>query len=476
MKKTKTKAQKSESKAKITVTVLMCLVAVCLCTVIGLGAFTDVFSGEREVKAVTLVLSQAQSDELEKRLSIAAPLTQVGFKSEGSNASELLEYILPGSDKGLYACYGYEKAQKQTQADPAMRFQDEQGNYSYYKIGVGEIDSILECFDIITDHTVNTKDIYCFDGYYYFKDSDKADVSGSLKGSITSSKRIQDGRYYVTCDFDGKEAYVVASKSDEDDSPWKICEISSTALFDQLGIMIKSEKESAYDFESETQIIEGKTNDGVIYCKYTLTYPVFYGKSAGEAEANRFYQSVLSYYEQLSGDSDKLYKSYIKSGGDVNKLPLEVNYSAKVTYVKGNYIGVTNEISESLINISSINSDDDDFEGIIPANKTIEAFVFDAQTGDYVTKDNILGKDYQLIESLLYRLYNGYDYADLFSDSAVNSADIPDDADHLGEKIYLSAGTFCDKGYMFCYVCDEGYRQDVVIDFDIKDIFEITVD
>lgn len=473
MKKVKTKAQKSEIRAKAAVTVLTCLVAVCLCGVIAVSTFTDFFSGEREVKAVALVLSQSEQEALQSQLSMAAPLIDKGFKCENSSAKELLSYVLPGDDKGLYACYGYEKAEKQDTPDPAKRFQNEAGEYAYYKIEADKIDKLLDCFDISIDHTVNLKDIYCYDGYYYFGADCLSEVADtSLKASIAVSKRIQDGRYYVTCSFGSKTAYVVATRS-EDEAAWKICEISSTPLFDQLGIMIKPQTQNVYDYDMKTQIIEGKTDDGVLYCKYTLTYPLFYGESAGEKEANRFYQSVLSYYEQLSGDSTKLYKSYVKGGGETDKLPLEVNYSAKVTYNNSEYIGVTNEISESLINILSGETGEDD-EGIIPSNKSVEAYVFDAETGDYVSKDSILGKDYQLIEKLLYRLYMGYDYADLFSDS-VNPAEVPEDTQDLGERIYLSASTFCDEGYMFCFVTDEGYRQDVVIPFGTE-IFEIKAD
>ena len=36
----------------------------------------------------------------------------------------------------------------------------------------------------------------------------------------------------------------------------------------------------------------------------------------------------------------------------------------------------------------------------------------------------------------------------------------------LGEKIYASAGTLCKAGYVFCYVNDDGIREDIVIPFE----------
>lgn len=470
MKKQKNKQQKSERKAKNIITVLMCLVAVCLCSVIGVSVMTDVFSAEREVKAVALVLSQAEQTQLETQLSKLTPLKEVGFKAQSSDAKTVLEFILPGKNNGLYSSFGYSAPQKQTQADPAMRFADEEGNYSYYKIDKSEIDSIIEQFDVNADHTVNTKDIYFYNGFYYFADKEANELSSKANATISVSKRIQDGRYYVTSDFGGKTVYVVANKS-EDDSTWKIHEISAEPLFDQLGIMIKTDSENDFEFENKTEIIQGKTSDGVLYCEYVIKYPAFYGETAGEAEANRFYQSVLSYYEQLAQDSDKLYKTFMKNVGDESQLPLQVNYSAEVTYAKGNYIGIANEISETLAAVSKEQESEFD-DKILPSSKTVEAYVFDCETGDYVTKDSIIGKDYQLIEKLLYRIYYGYDYASLLSDNAVDTAEVPNDSESLGEKIYLSAGTFCQEGFMFCFVNDEGCREDVVIPFGV-DIFEI---
>ena len=42
-----------------------------------------------------------------------------------------------------------------------------------------------------------------------------------------------------------------------------------------------------------------------------------------------------------------------------------------------------------------------------------------------------------------------------------------------GEKIYNSASTLCEDGMIFCFVTDEGIREDVVIPFeDLKKLTE----
>lgn len=478
MKKNKVKTRamqlKSEKRAKAGVTVLMCLVALCLAGAVGVGAFTDIFKQESEIKAVALVLSQAEEQELEKQLSKLEPLTKQDFEDSRLETKKLLSYIRPYAKDGLYAAYGYETAVQSVQPDPAMRFKDEEGSYKYYKVTKNRVDAILSQFEMNIDHTVNTQDIYYYDGNYYFAAGDEGEALSGAKANITASKRIQDGRYYITCELAGKTLYIITGKA-EQDGQWIIHEISSEPVFDQMGIMIKEETDSLFDYEMKTQIIEGKTDSDVVYCRYVLEYPVFYGKTAGETEANRFYQSMLTYYTAQAEDAETQYKKYVKSGAQISTLPLEVNYRGEVTYAAGDYIGVTNEISETVA-VAADNGAEDTVadEPVVPSKKSVECYIFDTETGGYVTKDSILGKDYQLIEELLYRIYCGYDYSALLSEDAEDSAEVPEDTEDVGEAIYASASTLSKQGYMFCYINDSGYREDVIIPF-TANIFEVEI-
>lgn len=471
--KAKAKQQKSEKRAKAFLTVIVCLVAICTAAVVAVGAFTDVFKQKSDVKAVALVLSQAEEKELEESLAKFAPLAEKGFDANAMGAQQLLSYIEPASGNGLYAAFGFGKAEALLTPDPAQRFADGEGLYSYYKISAEQTDSILSEFDIIIDHTVNCEDVYYYNGDYYFANRQGSLSSAPATADITASKRIQDGRYYVTCELGGKTVYVVVSKAQQESS-WKIQEISLTPVFDQLGIMIRPEQNGLFDYDMKTQVIEGKAQDNKVYCRYVLTYPVFYGDTAGEAEANRFYQSMLTYYTQQVQGSEKQYKQYIKKGGLESALPLEVNFTAEVTYTSGAYIAVTNEISETEPLYKAQSEEENTASAVVPSKKTVECHTFDTETGAYISKDNIIGKDYQLIEELLYRIYCGYDYAALLDENAADSQVIPDDMGGLGEKIYSSASTFSSEGYMFCYINDSGYRQDVVIPFSAG-IFQVEI-
>ncbi len=470
--KQKAKQQKSEKRAKAAVICLMCLVTLTVAATVAVSAFTDVFKTESEVKAVALVLTAEEEQDLENCLSKLAPLAESGFDGEKSDAAELLLLIKPASQSGLYHSFGYESAVPSEIADPAMRFKDENGKYKYYKVTKNRVDGILSQFDVNVEHTVNLEDVYYYDGHYYFSDSESDSAAAEAKADITASKRVQDGRYYVTATLSGKTVYVIASRSQQEDA-WKFHEISLSPIFDQLGIMIKQEQQGLFDLDMKTQIIEGKTKDGTLYSRYIIEYPVFYGETAGETEANRFFQSVLSYYTQQAADCDKQYKLYLKNGGKNSALPLETSYKAAVTYAAGDYIGIANEISESAAVTEKTQEDTSAIPGaVVPSKKTMECYVFDTETGAYVNKDSIIGKDYQLLEELLYRIYCGYDYAALLDDSVQDSAEVPDDVNGLGEDIYSSASTICEEGYMFCFINDSGYREDVIIPFGLS-VFEI---
>ena len=120
-----------------------------------------------------------------------------------------------------------------------------------------------------------------------------------------------------------------------------------------------------------------------------------------------------------------------------------------------------NEISESALLYSA---DEDTQASVVLPAKTLECYTFDVETGLFVAKDSVVGKDYQKVSEMLYRIYNGYSYDDIL-DEDVSVGDIPEDTEELGEKIYNSASTLCQDGYVFCYVTGDGIREDVVIPF-----------
>ncbi len=459
---------KSEKKARITVIVLSCLMAVITAATAVLGGVTDIFTQSPDEKAVAvLILPQDDKEELEKHLKKLWPLVKTGFDTEKMSAEDIFSHIRPYCEDGLYTSFGYSATAVTHEADPAMRWGDENGNYCYYKISAVEIDSILSHFGFETNHALNSENCYYYDSYYYFASGETSGTKSSGTVTIEDSKRIQDGRYYVTSKFGNQETYVIASTQEKE---WKIHSMSTEPVFDSLGIKIKTEDSLAGDYEIRSTVIEGKADNGAVFRKYVIKYPYFFGESQGEIQANAFYQSIITFYKQQAEQVQSDYKKFIKKGGKTESLPIELHYTAEFSYSDEENICLINEIIESLPLYDEKASETDTVPSVqtpvtLP-KKTVECYTFEKETGLYAAKDTFIGKDYNKVSEVLYRIHGGYSYADLFDETVIGT-EIPEDIYDMGEKIYNSAGTLCKDGYVFCYVNDKGIREDVVIPFEV---------
>lgn len=458
---------KSEKKARIAVIVLSCLMAVVTASVAVLGGVTDIFTkGDDEKAVAVLILPQDDKEELENHLQKLWPLVKTGFDTEKMSAEDIFSHIRPYCEDGLYTSFGYSATAVTHEADPAMRFEDENGSYCYYKISATEIDSILSHFGFETNHALNSESYYYYDSYYYFASGEAVGTKSSGKVTVADSKRIQDGRYYVTCKFDSQETYVIASMHD---GSWKIHSMSTEPVFDSLGIKIKTEDGLADDYEIRSLVLESKADDGTVFRKYNIKYPYFFGESQGEIQANAFYQSIITFYKQQSEQVQSDYKKFIKKGGKTESLPIEIHYTAELSYSDEDNLCLISEIIESLPVYEGKEIPTDTVPTaptpVTLPKKTVECYTFEKETGVYAAKDALIGKDHEKISEVLYRIYGGYTYDDLF-DESVTATDIPEDYYKTGEKIYASSGTLCKDGYVFCYVNDEGLREDVVIPFE----------
>ena len=139
-----------------------------------------------------------------------------------------------------------------------------------------------------------------------------------------------------------------------------------------------------------------------------------------------------------------------------------------MSYSDDKYLCLINEIAESV----PVYETDSQETSVELAKKTMECYTFDVESGGYVSKDTLAGKDYNKVYGILYRIYSGYPYEDIL-DEAVSGDVVPADTMKYGEKIYNSASTLCEDGMIFCFVTDEGIREDVVIPFeDLKKLTE----
>ncbi len=502
---------------------IMCILA-CMMTVLTVVSVkSDVFKGDGDtVKTVALSsLSGEDAGSLEQWLVKVGALCDSEFNSSVNTVSELLSFIRPYDKAGLYGSF-YGEAQLITDLpDPAHRYADENGSYAYYKLPEKEVDSIVESCCLTVNHTVNSEQCYYYNGFYYFADAQQYESQGSYIIDVKNGKRIQDGSYYVDCSMlqqsnlskEPKERYLIVEKSDSGEA-WKIKRISSEPVFDSGGMLNKADSEISY--EMKTQIIEKSAKDGTVYHRYIIEYPLFSGETEGEKMANQLFSDTIN---TMSADDSSVqadYERFTKFGGNTTELPLITHVVSRVTYNKNGYISVLEEkaeytpnsmpaenIEELLENGEYEPSEDTDAPVSLPV-RTVEGYNFDVETGDFVTKDAIIGKEYQLISELLYRIYNGYGYDDIIAELEAESdeaqqdenlqegteneaqqdntayvtdealkEEIPEDELGTGIKIYESASAICDKGYMFCYVTEKGYAKDVVIPFEIPNLFLI---
>ena len=441
----------------------VCVMAVLMIAVSCLSVFTDVFKNDDDtVKTMALSsLSPIDAGELENYLSKLYVLD--GFELDDDTASdEFYVNIKPQDKNGLYQRIVGKVKLVTSKADPADRFGTDDGAYAYYKLSLEDVDGIIKSFGLVPNHTLNLKNAYCYSGYYYFGKTDE-EKTPEVEADVISSKRIQDGSYYVDCVFysadeekqEGK-IYVIAKKDDENPGKWIISRISREPIFDVGGIMV--ENDGVFRYEMKRELFEGKLSDGTVFCEYSVEYPYFKGDSMGEKAANLLYSEVLSMYKNSAEQADKYFEEYKGSKKD---LPIVVHISSEVTYSDEKYIS-------TIVDVSEYDPQNEKDGKVLISKRSVDGYIFDAETGEFVSRDAVLGKNYQLIYDLLYRIQGGYTYEDLLDSSIKRPSDIPAN-NTIGKQIYEAGGAITQNGYVFCKVTEEGYVKSVLLPNNVID-------
>ncbi len=482
----KAQETQSEKQAKRFIACLVSFMAVFLAAVSAVGLFTDTFKTDEGVKAMALLgLTFQEEGELEAYLESIGPLVQRGFDSDDISAEEFLDILAVGSESGLYATMGNKAKLLKDSSDPAERYRitdellvPEAKTYSYYRVTADVIDEILASFGVEANHTVNNSRVYFYrDSYFFSAEENQSDAAVGLKFDIKESKRIQDGGYYIVCsvlnatDTEAMRAYIIAEKVKEEDGKsysWVISKISHEPMFDSLGIVLSEEGEP-YSYEMKTEIIQAETKDGRLWCSYVIEYPLFSGTSQGEQAINTLYQSLITAYKSEAENANKNYKAFLKEGYDEDDLPRQIHIRGEVTYNEEKYVSVVNEIATSPTT-KPADSETGEDEIITLSRRSFEGYVFDMASGEFVSKDTIVGKDYLKMSELLYRIYCGYDYTSVLSDVEDTEA-IPEDSENIGLKFYEGASALCEEGYAFYTADAQGRKARVVIPYDTAGIF-----
>lgn len=523
---------KAEKNNSALVIAILCLVGIASVLLTFLNVKTKTFESETQVqKAVPLTkLSAEEETQLEKEIALYFSLLVGGFDGKNADADDLLRKVNPADRGNFYSVVCGESAVPVTEKDPAMRFENEQEQYSYYKIEASKIDKLSERFNVKANNDANDKDFYYYDGFYYFNTTVALKHTPIVSADITKSKKVLDGSYYVECYFyisNGTQTvktdmcYLVAEKNVSgatDGYFFKICKADAKPLFDDSGNPISQGVNVNYKIESK--VIEGRTTNGTLFCKYVIEYPVFSGSDAGEVAANEFFKGMISSYELKASSAQKDCINFVSNGGSVQELPFVENVIATVAYADAEKISVTEKVStfspeipEKQEETTEVEYQDDEYaqeeqpvenqqleqEPVKLFSKKTECYIFDRNTGRFLLKDEILGKDYMLVSEILYRIYNSYEYEsllpqlndavtdvnDLFEkttqaddyeqdeyydyDKTEDADGIPDDEYGFGTIIYESPCGFTEEGFAFYYVEDEGYVTEVVIPWTVID-------
>ena len=484
---------KKEKRISAFIIVLMCFVGVLAVAFSVINITTDIFesddTAEKMVASVGFVPQEAK--ELEKVLAKCFSAAKKEYSRESTDAESFLERINPADKGNVYSRVNNVTEALQTEADPAGRFVDENGEYAYYKLEESRVDAVLELFGLESYHCENTKTYYYCDGYYYFA-AQETKATPVVLAEITKSRRVLDGSYYAECYFyiekNGETVktdicnFVIEMTKDEQTGEcfFAIKRISLKPIFGSDGKLLDSAKGG----ERKSEIVEGKTDSGKLFCRYIIDYPVLEGDGAGYKNVNDFFKNAISVYELNAKSAQKSYDEFIAKGGTDELLPFEETAVAEIVFEDDKNISFIGKLSRfTPVVKSEAQQQEVEAEAEFKMyERTVEAYTIDKASGNFVSKDSVLGKDYMMLAELLYRIYNDYEYADLlpepeeegvtgqtdsYYDDGYVYDDIPADTEKLGTKIYESAWALTDSGVTFYYVTEKGYVEEVIIPNDV---------
>lgn len=467
------RATKQEKRRIAAIIVMMCLVGVCAAVTAAINITTDIFkvdtSTDRIVAGVGFAAQEQQ--QLEELLAKCFSVAKNDFGTESTCVETLLAKINPADKGNIYSRINNITEKLHTEADPADRFADENGEYAYYKLSEKKVDAVLGCFGLEAHRGESSEKYYYCDGYYYIA-AQQADTQ-TVKTKITKSRRILDGSYYAEFYFytenngkirKSKTRYLIVEMNSDEASgkiSFEIKRISSKPVVSSDGKLV----ESAKTYDRKTEVIEGYTKDGILFCRYVIEYPVLSGDKAGHSNVNDFMKNTVSVYEMKAEAAKEDYKKFKAAGGDVNQLPFIENVVAKIVFEDEDNISFIERVYTLEPEASTAEAEPQEKAQARLYKLSVESYTIDRQSGNFVSKDSVIGRDYMLAGEVLYRIYNGYDYSPVLSAESDEYYydETPEDIYAQGTAIYESAWALTQKGVTFFYVTEKGYISEVTL-------------
>ena len=480
--------EKGEKRARMGMVALVLICAVAMAALTFVGKKTDIFKASSgKVKTVALSgFSQGERSAFEDYASFFSALSSKGYNSKTTTQADLLALMKPEKANGLYAAF-YAPADVITdEADPAKRFLQWDGSCKYCKIEKEKVRNICKNLGVEVPDYANSESVYYYDGYYYFSSTSNESASSTSKYTVNvdSSKRTEDGNYYVQCTLTspkGKTQTVycmVALSKEEDEISWTLLELSKKALFNEDGTKKESKNNNPLTFEMKKETYEAKTSEGVHFADYVIEYPFFTAAEGDETAAtaasslNALYADKLLKYKEKAETADKLYKKYVKNGYSDDDLPVYTYIHTQVTYNKNGYISLLEETNEYTPKSSAeeettaaqyaAESDSTQNTPVFPAT-TFDGYTLEVKSGELLKKADILGKEHQAVQQQLYEIFYKASHE---PDETTGEYTIPEDTESLGQLIYGSAWCLENKGISFSFCDEQGVAQSVLLPFE----------
>ena len=408
---------------------------------------TDLFSRERDlVKEVPY--SGFTGSEKESFLSFFTPLSALcGTTVEvpEMDRNDFLELLRPWDPAGLYAGRFSIQTKRSEPLDPRGRYPD-----GYYAVSEAEVSQVAEGLGVPFAGGLNTKACYSHDGVLYFDAADSA--QGKQRTVIdASATRIEggnyDGWYYVTCTCDdGSVCYCLASYDRRDaDHPWTLGTVSNEELFDSG---TKRELDgSAFPFEMQQQIVTAQTASGQTYAQYIVIYPLFSdADTAAAQQINALYESVVASYQAKETEGERRYARYVSRGYDLSLLPAYEYKICSVSYDRNGWISLLDETvtyrPETYAKAKlAAQTAGEPFETLPVAEEIVSGYTVNAETGEVLHTQDLLGAEDEDVWALLCNAYLG----------SATEDENTDGLETLGRQLYAAPWILTDSGVTFFY-------------------------
>lgn len=508
-KKAKKQPDANAAKSARAFMTLRIMIAVCVLLTVGLtvvGASTSIFKNSAGAdKTVALSgLSKEAAASFESTAPALSAFFESGYDSSQMTFDALVPYLSPNSESGILAAMFSRQPLTENQPDPLGRFSDGE-SASYVSIDSRYVHQAAALYGLSVVDDIDTADCYCYGDRYYFSASQSGEEAGRRQVKVTSSKQTQEGKYYIVCavypetatkdekgNFSGEpesEVYFIAGCEKTDSGfSWTVYKISPTPLFDAAGSAISNTDESGLPYEMKRKTVKAVTSDGQAYANYIIEYPYFTTQGVTQSTVNTLYRQLISSYEKKAQYADKYYARYLKSGAGADALPLTVHIVSTVTFNDKGYLSLLERTTENDPTVTGQTASQQETTSVpfdttqsesaaqtetpVMPKTTVAGYTFDVESGDFVQKDDVLGKDYQTLQKLLFEAWTEQNKV---TDSTAEEAspygggqpqgEITD-TDGIGQAIYACAWVLLPDGVGFCYQPENGGAETVVLSYD----------